>query len=139
MLEYAPLIFAVMAALFGGAAMFAVSYRDERNKALADLKTERADYAALSAMINPLAAETVALEAQVKTLSDGFNTVANERDALKSQLADRISAEADAKMAAVAASGEAIILTPKRDGSGRFLPKPKAQKPAKTAKPIACG
>lgn len=78
--------------------------RNERDEARYDLDHEKLASQAFENRITTLRADNIALDAQVKTLTNGFNTVANERDQLR--------AEIDAK-------------APVRGEGGKFTRKPK--------------
>lgn len=95
------------------------------------------DVEALSNRVTTLRGDNIALEADMKALTDGHSALVAERDGLKRQIG-RLEAERRAAQ-------------PKRGEGGRFVAKPKAEKQPVAAafkkkapkatppKPVACG
>ena len=96
--------------------------RDERDEALQDLTIARGDIKALTNRVSVLRGDNIAQQATIDTLRTGHDRLVDERD--------------EAVRALGRLKAEKVALKPKRGPNGRFIPKPKAPKPAK---PIACG
>jgi cbb3-type cytochrome oxidase subunit 3 len=145
MIELLAGLAAILLILLISAIVYALSYRQERDmaqRAVFNLNDEiftlNGTIGILENRVTTLRGDNIALETQVTTLTDGFNVIAAERDALK--------AERVAEMSAAPARNPegTIAFQPKRDSKGKFLPKPKTPKPPKTnlgkaPKPVACG
>lgn len=99
-----------------------VNLRDQRDEALQDLTIARGDIKSLTNRVTVLRGDNIAQQKSIDVLREGHDRLVAERD------------EAVREMGRVKA--EKIALKPKRGPNGRFIPKPKAPKPAK---PIACG
>lgn len=100
----------------------AMQLRDERDEALQDLTIAYGDIKALTNRVSVLRGDNIAQQTTIDTLRDGHDQLVDERDEAVRELG-RLKAEK-------------VALKPKRGPNGRFIPKPKAPKPAK---PIACG